>query len=333
MKNDYFCRDWSKIFRGDSGAKYWSWAQLRVNLNRFPDQRVDLRGSRIIRLVPEIRIWRADHNLLRFVLESVMDGETVQLKKLTTYCGLAYIDPGLLSSAVLKLQDCNINFAQQGQQKAILAGIRDSASRSLKNLELGFLAFDDLQVAPDIVAGAAMKLERLKTRLSSPQMKAIIIRLAATEDSKLRELVVCGGPFGLSSLDPEVVAGAYVKLETVGPNLIGLPSSGQASALFSRILHSPDLRLKKLFLRGQDLSLVPPEDLVGVIQRLEVVMFRWGMMTGEQASAILTLAKENRLGKIKRIMIDNVSHMNSVSPSLLQQARFNKKLEWKNRVF
>ena len=56
--------------------------------------------------------------------------------------------------------------------------------------------------------------------------------------------------------------------------------------------------------------------------------FSWGEMTAEQFTAILTLAKEDRLGKIKRIRIRWVAGMRSVSPSLLQEAQLNAKLEW-----
>ena len=64
------------------------------------------------------------------------------------------------------------------------------------------------------------------------------------------------------------------------------------------------------------------------IQRLERVEFWRGEMTGEQLTAILTMAKERKLGRIETIRIALVDGMSSVSTSLLQEARQNIKLNW-----
>ena len=79
-----------------------------------------------------------------------------------------------------------------------------------------------------------------------------------------------------------------------------------------------------------NISIVPPEVLLGAIQRLREVNFIRGRMTEEQATAIITLAKERRLGRIKLIRFSNVVGMSSVSSSLLQEAKFNNqyKLFW-----
>ena len=107
-------------------------------------------------------------------------------------------------------------------------------------------------------------------------------------------------------------------------------ASREMSALISKICHAPVLRLNELVLQYMDLWDVPPEDLVGAIQRLKMVQFLDGWMTVEQATAILTMVKENRLGRIKNIKIFSVLGMRSVSPSLLQEARLNAKLEWQD---
>ena len=232
---------------------------------------------------------KTDQNLMKLTLESVRDGVAVQLKKLHIFVNLSLVN----------------------------------------NIDSGLF----LQVAPEIVAGAAMKLETLRARLSSPQLEAIISKLAATEDSRLRQLEHYGGRVNLPSLDPEVVAGALVKLESIdsipGSDLIDNLSPDQLSALFSRIRRSPVMRLCHLILTNKDLSLVPPEDLVGAIKRLEVVQLLYGRMTAEQLTAILTMAKEDRLGRIKNIKISFVAGRSSVSPSLLQEARrLNNKLKW-----
>ena len=96
-----FFREWRDIFRSDINAKHWSRARLVVDLRQYPDQAEALLGSSIIKLVPEISIWRADQDLVNLFLASVKDGVTVNLKKLTIdeVSGLANIEPGLVSSA------------------------------------------------------------------------------------------------------------------------------------------------------------------------------------------------------------------------------------------
>ena len=84
-------------------------------------------------------------------------------------------------------------------------------------------------------------------------------------------------------------------------------------------------------LPNMDLTLIPLEDLVGAIQRLEVAHFRWGEMTVEQLTTTLTLAKERRLGRIKRIQIYHVGGMGSISSALIWEVKLNKRLEWISR--
>ena len=268
------CREWSEILRSNSGAKFWRWAYLRVDLQWFPDQAENLLTSRLISIIPEIVILPAGthQNTENSLLELINDGETSQLKKLT-------------------------------------------------------FAGEVPHVTPNIVAGAAMRLETLWSYLSRPQLEAVLARLAAHQDSRLWQLRVFGKPLKISTLDPEVLAAAFVKLETVGFDLTDGLSTGQLSALFSRICQSQVLRLTELYLFNKDLSLVPPEVLVGAIQRLEIVEFGGGRMTAEQAIAILTIVKERRLGKIKKIMIKSVEGMRSVTPSLLQEAKLNAKFQ------
>lgn len=319
------CRLWYERVLSD--GKYWQWARLHVDKRKYPNQKKNLLNSGLLSLVPEIWISSfADEDLAKSLLESIRDGVTAQLKKLFITINLGW-DRRLVSSAVLKLEECVISRGSQYHQ-AILTGIRDSTNTGLRHLDLGFAVYP---VAPDLVAAAVMKLETFRADLSGPQLEAIITRLADTQDSRLRRLSVSGYGYLYSlSLDPEIVARALVKLEEVGVDLRLFLSAGQLSALLSRIRDSPELRLSKLHLYylKSEISLLPPEVLVGAIQRLEEFKFSWGKMTAEQATAVLTMVKEGRLGRIKKLGFCDVRGMRSVSPSLLQQAKLNGALEW-----
>ena len=269
-----YYRDWKDAIRSDFAGKYWSWAHLRVNLSKYPDQEQDLIDSSIIRIVPVISIKSVCHKILEWLFESIRDGKTVRMKRL-------------------------------------------------------HIINRTLHVAPDIVAEAVMKLETLTAYLSSTQVKAILTRLATTENSKLNKLTVFNF-FHFNTMDPEVLAIALIKLKSVGMDLSSSLSPNQLTVLFYRIKDSENLILRNLDMINVNISIVPPEVLLGAIQRLREVHFIRGRMTEEQATAIITLAKERRLGRIKLIRFSNVVGMSSVSSSLLQEAKFNNqyKLLW-----
>ena len=256
-------------------------------------------NSRIISLVQEIRLSNIDPDIVKSLLESIRDDVTLQLKKLTVSTGaLHHIDPTLVSAAVLKIPECIIPSSHPGQLEAIITGVSNSTSASLRHLH--HLDLRHSQVAPDILAGAALKLETFNVTLSRLQVETILTMLAATEDSRLRQLEV-SNYIDLSSLDPEVVAGALTKLVTVGPQLsVGL-SPGQVSALLSRIHESPDLRLLQLHLCDQNICHVPLEVVVGAIQKLEKVVCRRVRMTDNQATAIFNFVKRVNIKSIKII--------------------------------
>ena len=61
--------------------------------------------SMILYIVPEIKIsHRTGLNIVRSVLEAIKDGETPLLKKMTSHRALRFIDPTLVSTAILQLQ-------------------------------------------------------------------------------------------------------------------------------------------------------------------------------------------------------------------------------------
>ena len=183
----------------------------------------------MIALVPEIRIfeWQIkirgspDKTIVEPLLKSIRDGVTVQLEELTLYIGpgLRYIEPNLVSSAVLKVEDCTIIAGLSlGQLKAILRGVIHNTNASLRSLNFGD-CWNAKYVAPDILAEAAVKLESLKVRdPSRSQMEAVLTRLAATPDSRLKHLRF-GGTVDVRQMDPEIVKTALAKLESVGPLL------------------------------------------------------------------------------------------------------------------
>ena len=157
--------------------------------------------------------------------------------------------------------------ASQDLVESLLRLISEGKTLKLKNLseveESGTVA----QLSPELLAGAAMKLESLCADLTSPLMKAILTRITGTPDSKLKKLYSPSpSPADLSGIDPDIMSEALVKLETVeGLKL----SPDQVLSVLSKIRDTPNLRLTDLDLTDTNVSLVPPEVFAGAVSRLE----------------------------------------------------------------
>ena len=110
------------------------------------------------------------------------------------------------------------------------------------DLKLSYLD-EVFSVDPQLVAEAAVKLEtlHLPAKLSSPQFEAVIIRLA-TEDSRLRDVDFSLDYVDISSLDPQIVVGALIKLERILFEPCPRLSPVQVISLFSRIRDSSEQR-------------------------------------------------------------------------------------------
>ena len=237
----------------------------------------------MIALVPEIRIfeWQIkirgspDKTIVEPLLKSIRDGVTVQLEELTLYIGpgLRYIEPNLVSSAVLKVEDCTIIAGLSlGQLKAILRGVIHNTNASLRSLNFGD-CWNAKYVAPDILAEAAVKLEYLRViGLSRSQMAAILARLAATPDSRLKHLD-CGGSWIDPFVAPDILAEAAVKLE---PLKVRDLSRSQMEAVLTRLAATPDCRLKHLrFGCTVDVRQMDPEVVKTALAKLESVGPLW----------------------------------------------------------
>ena len=151
--------------------------------------------------------------------------------------------------------------------------------------------------SPEILAGAAVKLEELRADLSDSgltelQVLAILTRIAGSEDSKLR------------SVDG-----------WLHPGILMVPSAVFAGALS---------RWERVYLGHFTRSTIGQLELLArAIQRREKVEFLYALrMTVEQITAVLTMVKENRQGRLKTVKIYQDAIV-SVSPVLIREAMMN----------
>lgn len=160
---------------------------------------------------------------------------------------LSQADDLLTSSILSKVPEIRI-FPNTGPDivESLLQVVSEGKAPKLKKITVSLATASLSQLSPEILAGAAVKLERFSAGLSSVQNEAILTRSATTQDSRLRELS-CYHMAEMPGMDPEILSQALVKLEIVGYRgfLVKL-SPDQVLALFSRIRESPDLRLTEL---------------------------------------------------------------------------------------
>ena len=194
-------------------------------------------------------------------------------------------------------------------EEPLLRVITEGKTPQLKKLT-GIFA----QISPQILAGAALKVERLWAGLFSPQLQAILKEITATQDHKLKELH-CWAWNDHSSIDPQFLSAALVKLETVSGFKL-LP--GQILSLFSRIRDSPDLRLAELRLGNSNVSMVPPDVFVRAVSRLGSVEFR--EVSADQLEALFRKLFYHQAGagdtKLKQLKLWG-PNLSSISPGVL----------------
>ena len=215
----------------------------------------------------------------------------------------------LLTSRILFIAP-RIKISPGNLEEPLLRVITEGKTPQLKKLT-GIFA----QVSPQILAGAALKVERLWANLISPQLQAILKEITATQDHKLKELHSWNCWNDHSSIDPQFLSAALVKLETVSGIKL-LP--GQILSLFSRIRDSPDLRLAELRLGNSNVSMVPPDVFVRAVSRLGSVEFR--EVSADQLEALFRKLFYHQAGagdtKLRQLKLWG-PNLSSISPSVL----------------
>ena len=154
----------------DSG-KFWRWARLVLNISPHLEQHDEqeliqsLVSSRRFAIVPELRIGHGSKFLVEAVLKAVCEGTTSKLKSLFIWNTQGSTDAALLSRASVKVEKFTLRSEQTSkmQLQFILTAVVESGDLALKTLDLGYK--NNLAgISPEILGGAAMRLETLRVR-------------------------------------------------------------------------------------------------------------------------------------------------------------------------
>jgi len=217
------------------------------------------------------------------VLTAVRDNDT-RLKCLhLESTDLSRVDANLMASALSKLETAYINDTEltKKQAETVLAVFRDG------NPQIKVLHMEDSDLSdvnPDLLGEAVAKLDTLEIcgcDLTTEQAETILFSIRNGEN-KLKSLDLGGND--LAEVNPDLMAGAVSKLETVGLNCIKM-TTAQAKAIFYSI--NKNSKLKNLHIYNDLTEL--EADLIALtgIKLESLYLGSDNVMTSEQTNTLL----------------------------------------------
>ena len=193
--------------------------------------------SRRINIVPEIHLRSENIEVLEYLCRAVIE-DRAKLKRLVSWGWrrIDLLDPELLSQAIVRLQECCLNYIElsQTQMDSVFTAIQESEDLKLKILHLGIRDYS--KVPPEILASALVKLEDtniLQARLSPNQVECLFNKMANSEIMNIRNICCPGSWLDTLNVSPEVFAAALVRVESVKFTSPRIPEE-KLRALFSK---------------------------------------------------------------------------------------------------
>ena len=252
-----------------------------------------------------------------------MSSGNSQLKKFNlANQDLSSLEPGTFARAVAGLEE--VKLTDTGITNCHVQALIEIISQTcqLKNLDISSREYQSnalsLTVEPDLLAMALTKLEVVNLNGGSYIQKGQIAELfaAMSRNSQLKELNVSNQD--LSSMEPEMFAGAMAGLEKVEIRRINTLTNQHVQALFKKI-SGPCQLLKNLQICNctNILNSVEPELFAMVVSKLEVAIFSEMGLTNNQVMALFRVISQS--SKIKELTL-NHEELSCVEPNHLAMA-------------
>ena len=282
------------IFREIAETDNLKLRKLSIAENFVCDVKVETLASAVIRL--EMLKYKSAHlPLEKKQIHAMINkiacarDEDLKLKRLDVEPGeLTLFEPKVLTSVFTKidliLENSYEKFTPTQLQEIFKAIAADEAiSYKIENLGYGI---ELNHVSPEILATVIVRQKKFnfenKMTPSKDHMEAILTKIVEANDLQLKEISM--GKFTFPDyLNSDLLSRAFIRMEAV--NLVDVeitPDSPLSNAnisqdkvmnIFTTILMSKDLKLKKLQIRG-NFSQMSSETLTQAISKLEVVTLR-----------------------------------------------------------
>ena len=229
-------------------AKFWLCGRLILTERNFREAI----NSRIIQLMPEIRVSQLLRNDVEELLVEVAGGRLPQLKTIVgdNSTDFSSIDPELFSQAVVQLEQCNLEHCNlsNSQLEAIMNKIIETEDLRLKCLEVDWRNLLDTDIPADTRARAAVKLEHTNIHhwLHGSEVINLFQVMADSPIFKMKH-VNTAYHFGdsVSDISPDVLSDALVRVEKVLD--FKKMSRQQSRCLLYKIVNSENINIKERF--------------------------------------------------------------------------------------
>ena len=230
-------------------AKFWLCGRLILTERNFREAI----NSRIIQLMPEIRVSQLLRNDVEELLVEVAGGRLPQLKTIVgdNSTDFSSIDPELFSQAVVQLEKCNLQQwnLSNSQLEVIMNKIIETEDLKLKCLAVDWRKlFPDTDIPADTRARAAVKLEHTNIHhwLHGSEVINLFQVMADSPIFKMKH-VNTAYHFGdsVSDISPDVLSDALVRVEKVLD--FKKMSRQQSRCLLYKIVNSENINIKERF--------------------------------------------------------------------------------------
>jgi len=273
-------RAWNSVVEQ---PRYWTWVEAALQETNFDEF---FQSRRFVSL-SEVGMDSLYPEQIKSIFNYIIESEDMHLKRLyLTGQDLASVEPNILSEAVVRLEEVSMTNLSPEQMNCIVTAILKSDKMKLKRIDLDHQNFS--LVSADILSKALIKLEYVdlydNTILPPEHLDSIFKAITQSEALGLKELYL--GGVNLSSVPPNIISQALVKLEDVGLFETEL-TPRQVNSIFRAIYECPTKILKSLDLRSNNISSVPPFLLSVVVANLEEVGLNKTRLTTPQLQAIL----------------------------------------------
>ena len=253
------------IERGVSGSQLdWLFlTQETVSLRSLNFRGADLSGvsgklvSEVVLRLEQVEFHDTDlsSDQVEAIFTEILERRPLTLRTLKlSLADLSSVPPAVLATALVKLEEVRLLSSNQLSREQIVFLFNEmltSTELRLRKLKLHYI--DLSPIAPEDLSAALLRLENVHlsaTKLTKPQVQALLLHTAQTPELKLRSLRLfskeASNP-SLLRLSPSDLAQALVRLEKVDlTNFILIPEQGKA--VFKAIVSSPSLKLRRLTL-------------------------------------------------------------------------------------
>ena len=253
------------IERGVSGSQLdWLFlTQETVSLTSLNFRGADLSGvsaklvSEVVLRLEQVEFHDTDlsSDQVEAIFTGILERRPLTLRTLKlSLADLSSVPPAVLATALVKLEEVRLLSSNQLSREQIVFLYNEMlTSTELRLRKLKLHNIDLSPIAPEDLSAALLRLENVDlsaTKLTEPQVQALILHTAQTPELKLRSLRLFSKETSNPSLlrvSPSHLAQALVRLEKVDlTNFILIPEQGKA--VFKAIVSSPSLKLRRLTL-------------------------------------------------------------------------------------